>query len=70
MLFNYLIARAGLGEVEAHQVFNCGIGMVAVVAPDAVDDLRSAIDEETMVIGEITIGNGVTINGVPATTPR
>ncbi len=61
VLFNYLIMQAGLSEAEAHQVFNCGIGMVVVVAPDMVDDLRAAIPEETWVIGEVTMGRGVTI---------
>ncbi len=61
VLFNYLIARARLGAREAHQVFNCGIGMVALVAPDLVDDFRSAVGEETWVIGEVTMGRGVTI---------
>ncbi len=62
VLFNYLIARAGLSEIEAHQVFNCGIGMVALVAPDNVADFRSAVPEETWVIGEVTIGSEVTIS--------
>ncbi|MGF1595846.1 MAG: phosphoribosylamine--glycine ligase [Acidimicrobiales bacterium] len=61
VLFNYLIARAGLTEIEAHRVFNCGIGMVAVVAPDRVDEFRSAVDEPTWVVGEVTIGMEVTI---------
>ncbi|MEL7208793.1 MAG: AIR synthase-related protein, partial [Actinomycetota bacterium] len=59
VLFNYLIARSNLDEVEAHQVFNCGIGMVAVVAPDQVDDFRASVGEESWVIGEVTIGKGV-----------
>lgn len=59
VLFNYLIARAGLDEHEAHQVFNCGIGMVAVVAPDQADDFQTMVDEETWVIGEVTIGSDV-----------
>ena len=61
VLFNYLIARAGLSPVDAHQVFNCGIGMVAVVAPDTVGEFRDAVPEESWVIGEVTIGKGVTI---------
>ena len=60
-MFNYLIARSGLNDDEAHQVFNCGIGMVAVVAPDTVEEFRAAVPEPTWVIGEVTIGRGVTI---------
>lgn len=61
VLFNYLIARAGLEETEAHQVLNCGIGMVAVVAPDQLDEFRSSVPEPTWVVGEVTIGKGVTL---------
>ena len=59
VLFNYMIARAGISEAEAHQVFNCGIGMIAVVSPDLVDEVQAAIPEETWVIGELNIGGGV-----------
>jgi len=59
VLFNYLIARAGLSELDAHQVLNCGIGMVALVAPDLVDDFQDAVPEETWIVGEVTIGGGV-----------
>jgi phosphoribosylaminoimidazole synthetase len=52
VLFNYLI------ETEAHRVLNCGIGMVVIVSPDKLDELVQAIDEETWVIGEVTIGRG------------
>lgn len=61
VLFNYLIARAGLDEVEAHQILNCGIGILAVVAPDLVEEFQSAVSEETWVVGEITMGGGVTL---------
>ena len=61
ILFNYLIARAGLSADDAHQVFNCGIGMVAVVAPETLDEFTAAVPEETWVIGEVTIGRSVTI---------
>lgn len=53
-LFEWLIDSAGLDQVEAHRIFNCGIGMVAVVAPDRLDDFVSAIDEPTWIIGETT----------------
>ena len=61
VLFNYIIARSGISELDAHRVLNCGIGMVAVVAPDQVDDLRDAIGEPTFVIGKVTMGRGVTL---------
>ncbi|MEM7337783.1 MAG: phosphoribosylamine--glycine ligase [Actinomycetota bacterium] len=58
VLFNYLIAQAGLDVTEAHRVFNCGIGMVALVAPDRVEAFRQSVGEESWVIGEVTIGTG------------
>jgi phosphoribosylformylglycinamidine cyclo-ligase len=61
VLFNYLIARAGLDEAGAHEVFNCGIGLVAIVAPDLVDAFQAAVPEETWLVGEVTIGKGVTL---------
>ncbi len=36
-LFNWLQAEGGVAEPEMHRVFNCGIGMVAVVAPEQAD---------------------------------
>ena len=60
-LFDYLIARADLDEIGAHQVFNCGIGMVAMIAPDQLAEFRSAVLEPTWVVGEVTIGKGVTL---------
>jgi phosphoribosylamine--glycine ligase / phosphoribosylformylglycinamidine cyclo-ligase len=61
VLFNYLIAQGELSEAESHRVFNCGIGMVAVVAPDQVEEFRSAVAEPTWVIGEVTMGRGVNL---------
>lgn len=50
-LFQWLIDGSGLDVVAAHRVFNCGIGMVAIVAPDNVDAVQEALDEPTWVIG-------------------
>jgi phosphoribosylamine--glycine ligase/phosphoribosylformylglycinamidine cyclo-ligase len=61
VLFNYLISRSGLSETEALQVLNCGIGMVAVVAPDQVAAFRETVPEETWVVGEVRIGKGVSL---------
>lgn len=57
-LFKFLIARSGLTHIEAHQVLNCGIGMVAVVAPDQVSTFIAAMDEEVFLIGEVTSYDG------------
>ncbi|MEO1331802.1 MAG: AIR synthase-related protein, partial [Pseudomonadota bacterium] len=34
-VFDWLIATAGLDEGEALRTYNCGAGMLVVVAPDA-----------------------------------
>ena len=60
-LFQFLVRVAGLSRIEAHQILNMGIGMVAVVAPDRVDALQRAIPEPTWVIGRVVAGSGVTI---------
>ena len=53
-LFRFLCDRGGVGEDEAYRVFNMGIGMVAALAPDRVDEARSAIAEPSTIIGEVT----------------
>ena len=44
--FEWLQQQGGVAEAEMHRVFNCGIGMVVVVAPGDADRattlLRSA----------------------------
>ena len=55
-LFDWLQEEGGVAESEMHRVFNCGIGMVVVVAREsvqpAVDILRQA-GEPALVIGSI-----------------
>jgi len=60
-LFQFLVKVAGLNKVEAHQILNMGIGMVAVVAPDQVEAVQAAIAEPTWVIGRVVSGDGVDI---------
>jgi phosphoribosylformylglycinamidine cyclo-ligase len=57
-LFKFLIARSGLTHKDAHQVLNCGIGMVAVVAPENVAAFIAGVDEEVFGIGEVTNHDG------------
>jgi len=57
-LFQWLIDGANLDEVDAHQIFNCGIGMVLVVHADDADAVQAAIDEPTWVIGETITDDG------------
>lgn len=50
-LFQWLIDGANLDIATAHRVFNCGVGMVAIVAPDKVAAVQAALDEPTWIIG-------------------
>ena len=56
-VFRWLAAAGGVAESEMLRTFNCGIGMVAVVAEDAVDAVRAAFaasGETAHVIGVVT----------------
>ena len=44
---------SALDDHELHRTLNMGIGMVVVCAPDDADVVRSAIAEETWVIGQL-----------------
>jgi phosphoribosylamine--glycine ligase/phosphoribosylaminoimidazole synthetase len=48
----------GVDRYELHRMLNMGIGMVAVVAVDDVDEVRAMIPEETWLIGTL-------VNAVP-----
>jgi phosphoribosylaminoimidazole (AIR) synthetase len=39
-----------------YRIFNMGIGIVAVIAPEDLPALQARIPEETFVIGELTPG--------------
>jgi phosphoribosylformylglycinamidine cyclo-ligase len=60
-VFQWLQRAGNVAEDEMHRVFNCGIGMVAVVAPGdakrAMDNLRTS-GETVYEIGVIEKGPG------------
>ncbi len=60
-LFRWLQREGGVAEDEMHRVFNCGIGMVLVVAaqdaPSAAETLRAA-GETVYTIGGVEPGSG------------
>jgi phosphoribosylformylglycinamidine cyclo-ligase len=60
-IFKMIEAKSGVPDAELYQVFNMGIGMTAVVAPDAVDAVLSAIKaakHDAWLIGEVIKGSG------------
>jgi len=60
-VFRWLVDRAGLAEAEALKTFNCGIGMILVVAPEAAETVTATLAEagETVVpIGALVEGSG------------
>ncbi len=69
-VFRWLAETGGVDLAEMARTFNCGIGMVAVVAPDRVEDATAAFTEagETVFrIGRIcrrTDGPGVVLGGL------
>ncbi len=55
-LFRLIQERGRVSRDEMYRVFNMGIGMVAVVAPEQVDLFRRLVGEETRIIGELAAG--------------
>jgi phosphoribosylformylglycinamidine cyclo-ligase len=52
-VFEWLMAEARIDQTEMLRTFNCGIGMVLVVAPSEVERARRHLGEETRAIGAI-----------------
>ncbi|HLX95732.1 MAG TPA: phosphoribosylformylglycinamidine cyclo-ligase [Verrucomicrobiae bacterium] len=60
-IFKLIEAESGVPEAELYQVFNMGIGMVAVVSADQADAILKFIrgqKHEAWLIGEVVKGNG------------
>ncbi len=49
-VFKWLAEQGGVAEEELLRTFNCGIGMIAIVKPDAVDN-----------VSEVLVANGETV---------
>ena len=56
-LFAWLRELANTDENSLRKVFNCGIGMVAVVKASAVDEVEEAFGQKAAKLGEITDGD-------------
>ncbi len=65
-VLEWLVDQAGLSQSEMLKTFNCGIGMIAVVAPDRADALQAILEEHGETahrIGTVSSGEGVRYTG-------
>ena len=65
-LFQWLAQQGGLSQAEMLKTFNCGIGMVLVVAPEAqaqITALLSEMGERVIELGQVTDHPGVQYQG-------
>ena len=65
-VFRWLATTAGMSAPELLKTFNCGIGMIAVVAADraaALSDLLQAEGESVIPLGRVIRGEGVIYKG-------
>lgn len=65
-VFKWLSEQGGMDETEMLKTFNCGIGMIAAVAPDKVDAARAAFEgagHAVYQLGTVTKGAGVRYTG-------
>ncbi len=54
-IFQFLQRAGNVPDAEAYRVFNMGIGMVAVLAPDAISEFKTAVPESYL-IGTVVRG--------------
>jgi phosphoribosylformylglycinamidine cyclo-ligase len=52
-LFQWLQEQGGVEDTEMHRVFNCGIGMVIVVAADQADAIAATLREQGETVNKI-----------------
>jgi phosphoribosylaminoimidazole synthetase len=56
-LFRWLQRKGNIALMEMYRVFNMGIGLVAVIKPELVEDFQAAIPEKTWLIGQLQTGD-------------
>jgi phosphoribosylformylglycinamidine cyclo-ligase len=60
-VFKWLAQQGGVAELELLRTFNCGIGMIAIVRPDAIEavtDVFAGDGENVTVLGEVIPASG------------
>ncbi len=55
-LFTLLQRRGDLADAEMHRVFNMGLGLILICAPEAAAELQAALPEASHIIGELIAG--------------
>jgi len=55
-LFQFIQERGRISTEEMFRVFNMGIGMIAIVAPEDLKSVQDSITEETFIIGKLVEG--------------
>ena len=61
-VFHWLIGEAALDQGDALKTFNCGIGLIAVAAPDRAEEICAKLPD-ARIIGTVTNGSGVRYKG-------
>ncbi|MCE1158783.1 MAG: phosphoribosylamine--glycine ligase [Spirochaetia bacterium] len=70
-LFKLIMEKGRVPGAEMYRVFNMGIGMVAVIAPENLGRLVSLVNEKSYLIGELVQGKGaVILDGLPDRAPK
>src|SRR6202011_1614272 len=60
-VFKWLAEQGGIAELELLRTFNCGIGMIAIVKPDAIEevtDILTESGESVALLGEVISAEG------------
>jgi phosphoribosylformylglycinamidine cyclo-ligase len=68
-VFRWLAQTANMSQAELLKTFNCGIGMILVVARDRADELAALLKSEgetVVTLGQIVAGQGVIYKGTLA----
>ncbi len=65
-VIKWLVDQAGMAQAELLKTFNCGIGMIAAVAPDRAEALQAIFEDNGEVVvpmGHVVSGNSITYSG-------
>ena len=60
-VFKWLAEQGGIAELELLRTFNCGIGMIAIVRPDAIEQVTAVLaegGESVALLGEVIAAEG------------